>query len=212
MNAPNALTCPRCNTPLTPPRSADGAEPATAESALCGRCGGQWVEREALRRVDAVMEQLPLHHDEVMRHETRFGGISTCPGCRSVPLTFAFFEVLIDWCPACGGVWFDGGEVADLKTSIETLRQQGGDAGFAHFRQQAADAITIGTVRCKDCGAPTLLNETWMGTRGPLCPACGHRFRYGVEAGTKEELEALDRAMEPPASGLRALFRAWFGG
>jgi Zn-finger nucleic acid-binding protein len=153
------------------------------------------------------MAQIALHTSEILQHETRYGGIARCPGCAAVPITFAFFEVLIDWCGGCGGVWFDGGELADLRASIASLRRAGGGNAVLHFRQQAAEAVTIGTVRCRGCRAVTPLRETWMGEDGALCNACGHRFYYGIVAPDAAALAQIEAPTEGLGAGVLATLR-----
>lgn len=165
------MNCPRCKATLHAVEGESGVH-------QCWQCRGSFVPRETLRQIDAVLAQLPLHQSEAMRAETRFGGVMTCAGCGAVPVTFPFFEVLIDWCVACGGVWFDAGEIDDLRASIAALRREGGGAGVRHFRQQAAEAVTIGTVTCASCKATVPLNEAWMIEAGAACNPCGTKAFY----------------------------------
>ena len=37
-----------------------------------------------------------------------------CPRCRSEPIVVETEGVELDWCPSCGGVWFDAGEIEVL--------------------------------------------------------------------------------------------------
>ena len=37
-----------------------------------------------------------------------------CPRCRSDLIVVETEDVELDWCPACNGVWFDGGEIEIL--------------------------------------------------------------------------------------------------
>lgn len=42
-------------------------------------------------------------------------GHSACPGCGTAMRTLHPRGVELDGCPACGGVWFDGGELERVK-------------------------------------------------------------------------------------------------
>lgn len=187
-----SIACPRCAVTLhlAPLGARDAHEPFVV--GRCGPCGGLWVDRDDLRRAEPMLDQIPLHSEQAMRAETRFGGIPRCPRCASVPVSFPFFEVLIDWCGACGGVWLDAGELDDLRASVARVRREGAaHESTRHFRQQAASAVVIGTVRCARCRAAVPLADAWMTGDGAVCAACGHEERYGVTAATVDELAAM---------------------
>lgn len=202
-----SIQCPRCAVTmhLAPLGPADAHEPFVV--GRCGDCQGLWVDRDDLRRAEPALDRIPQHVEQALRAETRFGGIARCPRCAAPPVTFPFFEVLIDWCGACGGVWLDAGELADLRASVAQVRREGrAQETLRHFRQQAAEAVVIGTVRCARCRSAVPLAETWMSGDGAVCSACGHEERYGVKAATAEELTSMgaDDLRGPIARALAA--------
>ncbi len=48
-----------------------------------------------------------------------------CPGCSNPMITFELDEVEIDYCPQCGGIWLDSGELemllGDTQNALDTL-------------------------------------------------------------------------------------------
>jgi uncharacterized protein len=52
-----------------------------------------------------------------------------CPGCKHVMVALELAEIEIDYCPACGGVWLDSGELdilmghtGELPDFVKSLR------------------------------------------------------------------------------------------
>jgi len=167
-----------------------------------------WIARAQLAVVEPRLTHIALHSDKAMAGHTPYGGIRRCPECAALPLTFPFFDVLIDWCVACGGVWLDGKELEALRKGIADARSQDPEAvGLRHFRQQAVEAVTIGTVRCVACSTRTPLPESWMSEDGSVCAPCGHALHYGVTPASPEELAAITGAAEQ--RGLVARLLRW---
>ncbi len=178
--------CPRCPGRRLDPRN---------DFHICPECLGLWIARERLSAVEPRLAQIALHADRALAGQTPYGGIARCPGCAAPPATFPYFDVLIDWCVACGGVWLDGPDLKALREGIAEARSRGDEAaGLRHFRQQAVEAVTIGTVRCARCGERVTLTDTWMWENGTVCSPCGHTLRYGVEPPSPEELAAITSA------------------
>lgn len=82
----------------------------------CPTCQGTFLDSMELARVlgmsrDLAVERLVLHDIPPLR----------CPGCQARMLSQWFSqarEVMIDACPACRGVWLDGGELKSLLHEI----------------------------------------------------------------------------------------------
>ena len=88
---------------------------------VCRGCGGIWFDNFELDKVDEAHESLG---QALLAFE--FGGrppvISNkraCPKCPGITMLQHRFSpdkpVMIDECPACGGVWLDGGELAEIR-------------------------------------------------------------------------------------------------
>lgn len=156
------------------------------------RCQGIWLDRAQLHAVEPTLALIPLHADRARAGHTPYGGIARCPACAAPPATFPFFDVLIDWCARCGGVWLDGAELDALRRGIAEARAtEGGPVTLRHFRQQAVDAVVIGTVRCVRCDVRVTMPETWMTEDGAACSTCGQAERYGIEVPPPTELAAI---------------------
>lgn len=172
----------------------------------CPKCHGLWLDRAQLHAVEPTLALIPLHADRALAGHTPYGGIARCPACGAPPATFPFFDVLIDWCAACGGVWLDGSELDALRRGIEEARATGGGpVSLRHFRQQAVEAVVIGTVRCFRCDARVPLPQTWMTEDGAACGPCGQAVRYGIEAPPPAELAALTADAEGRGAFTRML-------
>ena len=91
---------------------------AGARVHACGYCKGAWLPESGVR---AVFERLPGDHSrwdrlyERVQREGRDSGL-TCLDCDGRLMTIAHRDVEIEVCGACGGIWFDGGELRSLVT------------------------------------------------------------------------------------------------
>lgn len=89
----------------------------------CSACGGAWLPGSFLatigqsrnfsaQRFAEMLRTLPVRHTQL-----------ACPqGCGEL-FCSEIKGVALDWCPACGGVWFDHGEVARLLAQYPRLAQ-----------------------------------------------------------------------------------------
>ncbi len=96
-----------------------------------------------------------------------------CPRCRAEFHRVETDGVLVEACPTCGGIWFDGGELKAL-----AQRRPGLLAGLEHRHDPApgaaAPAAEEGSRLCPACGQPMRVFEfPWApGVRLDGCPAC----------------------------------------
>lgn len=102
------ITCVRCNSVL------DKATVAGMEVDLCPSCGGLWLDRGELERLNRV----PRESVEELRHALTGGeqaGVSptqtACPVCPGKLHEVKLGRVLIDYCERCRGVFLDKGEL-----------------------------------------------------------------------------------------------------
>jgi uncharacterized protein len=109
------MNCPACAALLTP-LELEGFVVDT-----CGACGGVWFDNFELARVDNAHERLgealavlPFNPAAVILRDKR-----PCPKCAGITMLQHKFSrdkaVLVDECPSCGGVWLDGGELAEIR-------------------------------------------------------------------------------------------------
>ncbi|MFO8072715.1 MAG: zf-TFIIB domain-containing protein [Polyangia bacterium] len=93
---------------------------------VCPECGGMWLDREELERIDdnmfldleevALEDVAPSEGDRALH----------CPRCEgALALRKAhpagFDRVVIDTCPQCRGFWLDRGELAKMKDVSDRL-------------------------------------------------------------------------------------------
>lgn len=101
------ITCVRCNSVL------DKTTVAAIEVDLCPSCGGVWLDKGELERLNRV----PREAVEGLRHALTGGeqaGLSptqtACPVCPGKLTEVKLGRVQIDCCTKCRGVFIDKGE------------------------------------------------------------------------------------------------------
>ena len=113
------MNCPACASPLT----TLNVEGLAVDECRDG-CGGIWFDNFELNRVDEAHERLgealaALEFDPnaVVLREKR-----PCPKCAGITMLQHKFSrekpVTVDECPNCGGVWLDGGELAEIRQPV----------------------------------------------------------------------------------------------
>jgi uncharacterized protein len=119
------MLCPACGNQLV----ALGVEGLVVDVCRDG-CGGIWFDNFELVKVDEAHEELgnalvtlPFHHEAIVVEEKR-----PCPKCTGIIMQQHSFRpdkpVPIDECPNCGGVWLDGGELAEIRRRAPTAEDR----------------------------------------------------------------------------------------
>lgn len=119
------MNCPACASPLTT-LNVHGL----AVDACHGGCGGIWFDNFELSRVDEAHERLgeslaamEFNPEAVVLQEKR-----PCPKCEGFTMLQHKFSreksVTVDECPNCGGVWLDGGELAEIRRPVLTAAER----------------------------------------------------------------------------------------
>jgi Zn-finger nucleic acid-binding protein len=115
------MNCPACEHDLTPITVGD-----LTVDACEGGCGGIFFDDYELRKADAAADQfadplLDVKRDPslVVDREKRYG----CPKCTDGVVMMRHFwsvkrETTIDECPECGGIFLDGGELAQIRAEF----------------------------------------------------------------------------------------------
>lgn len=161
---PHALRCPRDGASLV----GDGS-PGTGPC-RCPACDGLWAPSAALGGVSHALAHIERARDQVLASARHGLGVGVCVGCGAEGVALCYYEVSLDWCPRCGGVWLDGGEVAMLRERVRGLQGDRG-AALAPFRAAPA-AVVVGTVTCGACGATVPVNDSYITADGPRCVTC----------------------------------------
>ena len=108
---------------------------------LCHSCGGLWLDRFELDKLDEPHEALAAelasffaaHTGETVDHEQRL----SCPHHPEVVMMRRFFsvrrQVELDECPQCAGIWLDAGELSVIRGqfSSEDERRAAAEAAVA---------------------------------------------------------------------------------
>ena len=92
----------------------------------CSTCGGVWLSKGELNAI--------LHPEDwdVEFCTTEHGADAPpsgkkCPECPNTDLRKGNFieysNIAIDYCPKCGGIWLDRGELDDISKELEELRR-----------------------------------------------------------------------------------------
>src|SRR5437762_1589782 len=121
-------TCPRCAVAL------QSAELQGARLEACGRCGGRWLDPEALRTILDAGEPAPGTDEAsagegAARHQVPLDRVReglSCPSCAGGMETFNYATdsgVILDKCPRCNRIWLDGGELERVRRAVAASRQ-----------------------------------------------------------------------------------------
>ena len=99
-----------------------------AEAYGCDRCAGIFFTAGELDRL-AEPHQGSLEYSSValdgFSHTDRQGA-AACPadGTAMKKVNFNIYtDIILDYCPTCGGFWLDGGELERINTEVRQLEQ-----------------------------------------------------------------------------------------
>jgi Zn-finger nucleic acid-binding protein len=190
------MLCPRCATDLQTIQAEPRRGAPTLSVDTCARCSGLWLDGGELAPAHAALGGLPYRLTEVM--QVAMPGSFACPRCRGLMLAFELFDIPIDLCRDCHGIWLDGGEFAALATQQESEEKPS--------RKALPKEVT-----CRGCSAITPLGATYYSDRGLVCAACHEttdspqaiddrsteaRRAYAEYAGQQSAVMAHNRAPE----------------
>lgn len=193
-----SLACPRCKTWMDHyARPVEGgASRVTAD--MCESCGGVWLDGGEVAAVYPAFSDLPERKADLQAASRPRGGIGRCPRCAGFTIEFPFFELWLDYCPTCHGLWVDGDELTDLARTRD--RREGlpaPAAGIGGYRDNAASAIGAGQVKCARCGTARHVRETMMTAEGAMCAPCAEQFE-AEQAQRRAIAEPVQIPMESP--------------
>ncbi|MCB9743710.1 MAG: zf-TFIIB domain-containing protein [Alphaproteobacteria bacterium] len=128
------MDCPRCEIPL---QEVKGRRGVTLDH--CGRCGGTWYDPGEFTRVFHLTQPLlPEEGEDPVRGRR-------CTACGQGQLIERSYPpgsgLRVDHCEACGGLWLDQGEAAQLKQRLDsqeaslraTFAESPAEEGHAHL-------------------------------------------------------------------------------
>ena len=110
MEEDSILDCPTCGSSML--KIMINRPDTTITIDHCRTCEGYWfdgLELEKVVKEDIVVEEFDLGSSDV--HEANFH----CPRCSGVMETKVLFDVRVDRCIDCNGMWLDKGELMDIQ-------------------------------------------------------------------------------------------------
>ncbi len=112
------MKCPRDQKPLT--AVTHEAAGVAVRALFCDTCTGHWLESDALKSVEQVVDIRLLDWKHLPGIETQ-GRILFCPRCPGQkPMDKVVSQrdqrVVMDLCPTCRGVWLDYGELEAIQS------------------------------------------------------------------------------------------------
>ena len=124
------IDCPRCSVPMKPEFVQKLGPDVRID--VCEKCGGSWYDRGELaqtinnRRMADKLTEDPIRG--IM-------GPTACPRCGDRMRVRQEWDVEVDVCISCGGVWLDHGELEDLEVTVhaevdEEEKQRRKEASF----------------------------------------------------------------------------------
>lgn len=166
--ASTVITCPRCQLDLVLDE---------AGRAQCYQCHGVWSSRGSHESVHPLLTWIETSADEAIRSPQHGLGVHSCPACKKPTRALSFFTVPIDWCPACGGVWLDGGELDALREAAKALNAM--PTGASPYRV-SSDMLqrkaSLGTAVCTKCEKTVWIDMTYLTANGIVCVPCGRKM------------------------------------
>lgn len=147
---------------------------------VCDDCEGLWLDRHALDDVCPTLSHLPDRRGEAILTGQRGAGIAACPRCQAVPVELSILEVAIDFCPGCGGVWFDGGEYGEPDVTGSEPRHVEPEAESPYRRAQIDEADP--PLRCAYCEQLVERQQSHMRERGLACTSCHYALEKRLAA------------------------------
>jgi Zn-finger nucleic acid-binding protein len=121
MSGEVVMNCPRCSLSM---------ECATVEGQdllLCRSCGGIWAHRHQLnhmlKETSGDAESCSIDEDS---HDDGKPGL-ICISCGDVPMRKISFmdysDIIMDWCPACGSMFFDREELKRMHGYLKAVEE-----------------------------------------------------------------------------------------
>ena len=122
-----------------------------------------------------------------------------CPQCQQPMVKKSRADVTIDACSQCRGLWFDSGEIDDLKDQLTPPELHWTD--FDLWRHQAGFEVSLDPLHCPRCPdtALTTIADKQTETTVRFCPLCQGSWMTaedfaGIVSALSSELDNLTAA------------------
>jgi Zn-finger nucleic acid-binding protein len=108
------IDCPRCNVPM----KAEFVQKLGPDVRIdvCGKCGGSWYDRGELAQTIENRSMADKLTEDPIRGTM---GPIACPRCGDRMRVRKEWDVEVDVCISCGGVWLDHGELEELESKAK---------------------------------------------------------------------------------------------
>lgn len=131
------MVCPRDNTALTPKNF------KLHQIQHCSCCKGVWLPGEMVPTLLSSSANGRIRNLKQIKKSPL-----SCPRQCSDLQEMQINGILLDACPACGGVWLDRGEIEAVQKNTSALR---------YGRKSAGDSVLFSIADGISCGIPDLL-------------------------------------------------------
>lgn len=113
------IDCPKCDIVMQQIIISEQNYSVTVDR--CNICDGYWFDRYELEKVlDEEMKEGALQYEDCPENEADF----RCPRCNGTTETKNLYNIKVDLCLACGGIWLDKGELEDVQKTYRIEQNQ----------------------------------------------------------------------------------------
>ncbi|MFO8051399.1 MAG: zf-TFIIB domain-containing protein [Thermoplasmatota archaeon] len=109
----SSRTCPRCRTALRV------VERGGEQLDLCTECGGIWFDPSELD--DIVGDHSPVEL-LILITDSLKGDRLPCPECGRTMTSKEVYDVYVDYCEECRGIWMDKGETGKVRSMDRMMK------------------------------------------------------------------------------------------
>lgn len=111
------MDCPRCKTLMDQEVISEMEFSMSVEK--CNNCGGHWFDRGELERIENIIEPTLIDFNRLPSMKKQLLPLY-CPQCEEHPMMEKTehsrdHHVIMDFCPACNGIWLDRGELEAIQ-------------------------------------------------------------------------------------------------
>jgi len=137
----------------------------------CDHCQGLWIDGEDLVWVFPALAHHGRRIGELLaRGARRETSVARCALGHEDALEFPFFDLWLDLCERCHGLWLDGTEVS----FVERVAQE--SDGLPDLRKRGtayrASEASPERVECQACHEQVHPRRTYLSAEGAICDAC----------------------------------------
>jgi Zn-finger nucleic acid-binding protein len=168
-----------------------GGDAPSIEADMCLSCGGLWLDGGEAAAAYPGLAALEDRRGDVLAAGDAAAAIPACLRCSMPAVLVPFFDVKLDVCTGCYGVWIDGDEIEALSRAMD--RSDGFPVPpeiVGGYRTAAAGVMTKHIATCVTCGKQVPFRASRATPKGAMCEACADELdAAAIRAGKTEEDE-----------------------